>query len=139
MAMRYDDDELRMVLQRIVRRIRNNRSDESISDTQMNVLFHLDKDGDRSPSELAEKERVTPPSMNRTLNGLEERGYITRSPSPSDARKVIVALTAEGAAIVGETRRMRTAWFSRRLAELSPEDRAELEKVTPVLRRIADS
>jgi len=133
-----DDEELRMVLQRLVRRIRANRGDESIGDTQMGVLFLLDKTGDSTPGKLAEHERVSPPSMNRTLNGLERAGYITRSPSPDDARKVIVALTAEGVNLIRETRRLRTAWFSRRLAELDAGERAALEGAIPVLRRIAD-
>ncbi len=138
MSEASDDEELRMVLQRLVRRIRANRGDESIGDTQMGVLFLLDKTGDSTPGKLAEHERVSPPSMNRTLNGLERAGYITRSPSPDDARKVIVALTAEGVNLIRETRRLRTAWFSRRLAELDAGERAALEGAIPVLRRIAD-
>ncbi len=138
MANVRDDEELRMVLQRLVRRIRANRGDESIGDTQTGVLFLLDKIGDSAPSKLAEHEHVSPPSMNRTLNGLERAGYITRSPSPDDARKVIVALTDEGRNLIGETRRLRTAWFSRRLAELDAAELAVLDRAMPVLRRLAD-
>ena len=138
MARARDDEELRMVLQRLVRRIRANRGDESIGDTQMGVLFLLDKAGDSTPSRLAEHERVSPPSMNRTLNGLEQAGYITRSPSPDDARRVIVALTDQGSSLIRETRRLRTAWFGRRLAELDADELSALENAIPVLRRLAD-
>ena len=88
---RMDEGELRILLQRVARRIRNNRRDESMSDSQLSVLFALEKEGDSSPSALAERERVSPPSMNRTLNGLEDRGLVRRDPSPDDARKVIVS------------------------------------------------
>jgi DNA-binding MarR family transcriptional regulator len=136
---RLDDDELRLVVQRVARRVRNNRGDESMSDSQLGVLFVLDKSGDASPSVLAEHERVSPPSMNRTLNGLEERGLVRRDPSPDDARKVVVSITEQGRDLVRETRRLRTAWFSRQLAALTPDERTALQAVIPILRKIADA
>lgn len=133
-----NDDELRMMLQRVARRIRNNRADGAMSDTQMGVLFHLET-SPAAPSQLAERERVTPPSMNRTLNALEVAGFVRRTPDPDDARKVIVTLTTQGAEVIAETRRLRATWFNTRLAELTPDERAMLEAVIPVLRRIAES
>jgi len=133
-----NDDELRMLLQRVARRIRNNRADGTMSDTKMGVLFRLEV-SPATPSQLAERERVTPPSMNRTLNALEQAGLVARTPDPDDARKVIVTITPTGDALIAETRRLRTAWFSRRLAELTPDERATLEAVVPVLRRISES
>jgi DNA-binding MarR family transcriptional regulator len=133
-----DDEELRLALQRIARRIRNNRGDESLGDSQMGVLFRLDKGGDTSPGVLAEHEHVSPPSINRTLNGLEERGLVRRSPAADDARKVTVSLTDAGRALIVETRRLRTAWFSRRIADLGAEDRALLQAAMPVLQKLSD-
>jgi DNA-binding MarR family transcriptional regulator len=130
-------DELRMLLQRTARRIRNNRADGTMSDTKMGVLFRLEG-SPATPSQLAERERVTPPSMNRTLNMLEEAGLVSRSPDPDDARKVVVTITPAGEAVIAETRRLRTEWFSERLAELTPHERATLEAVIPVLRHIAE-
>jgi DNA-binding MarR family transcriptional regulator len=133
-----NDDELRMLLQRVARRIRNNRADGTMSDTQMGVLFRVEV-SPATPSQLAERERVTPPSMNRTLNALEQAGLVARSPDPDDARKVIVTITPAGDAVIAETRRLRTRWFSQQLAELTPDERATLEAVVPVLRRISES
>jgi DNA-binding MarR family transcriptional regulator len=126
-----------MLLQRVSRRIRNNRADGAMSDTKLGVLFRLEV-SPATPSQLAERERVTPPSMNRTLNSLEEIGFVERSPDPDDARKVLVTITDSGLAQIFETRRLRTAWFTRRLAELTPQERAALKAVIPVLRRIAE-
>jgi DNA-binding MarR family transcriptional regulator len=58
--------------------------------------------------------------------------------SDDDARKVVLDLSEAGVEFVLETRRRRDAWFTQRLASLSDEDRALLEKVTPVLKRLAD-
>jgi len=132
-----NDDELRMLLQRVARRIRNNRADGTMSDTQLGVLFRLEV-SPATPGALAERERITPPSMNRTLNALEQLGLVSRRPDPDDARKVIVTVTDAGLAVIRETRRLRTRWFSQQLAALSGDERASLEAVIPVLRRIAE-
>ena len=132
------DEELRILIQKVARRIRNNRASDDLGDSQLGVLFHLE-DGDHSPGELAGHERVTPPSMNRTLNGLERAGLIERHPSDDDARRVRVSLTPAGRAQIAETRALRTAWFSQRLADLTPDERRALEAVTPILRRLSES
>ena len=136
--MTVTDDELRLLLQKVARRIRNNRG-ANVSDSQLSVLFQLDEHGERTPSELAEHDHLSPPSMNRTLNGLEEAGLIVRTKSTDDGRRVNVSLTPGGRSLITETRRLRTAWFSRRLADLTPEERAALQAATPALRQIAES
>jgi len=125
-----------MLILRIARRIRANRAGDDLSDSQLAVLFHLER-GDLSPSELAAHEQVTPPSMNRTLNGLEEAGLVQRHPVDDDARRVRVALTAAGRERIAAARSARTRWFSQQLGHLTPGERRALEEVTPVLRRLA--
>lgn len=134
-AGRSAEDELRIAIQRLSRSIRRNRGDD-ISDSQLSVIVDLDHEGPLSPSELATLEHVTPPSMNRTVNGLETAGLVTRSKSSDDARKVIVELTPEGVELLAETRRLRTAWFSRRLEALTPQEREVMLAVTPILRKL---
>ena len=139
MAQRADDDELRIVLQRVARRIRSNRAEGDLGDSQLSVLFHLEARGTLTPTELAALEHITPPSMNRTVNGLEEAGFVTRAKSVDDARKVHVSLTPRGEALLVETRRLRSAWFSEELATLTDGERAALDAALPTLRKLAGS
>lgn len=132
-----DDDELRIVLQRISRRIRANRADGDLGDSQLSVLMHLDIHGPLTPSRLAALEQVTPPSMNRTVNGLEQSGFVSREPDADDARKVLVTLTPAASAVLAETRRLRSAWFSLQLADLDAAERAALDAALPALRKLA--
>ena len=125
------------MLQRIARRIRVNRADGDVGDSQLSVLFHLDVRGPLTPSQLAALEHVTPPSMNRTVNGLEESGLISRERDADDARKVLVTLTPEASAVLTETRRLRAVWFSDELANLTAGERAALEDALPSLRKLA--
>ncbi len=133
------DEQFRLVIQRLARRIRAERSSDSMSDTQLGVLWRLRTDGQATPGELATAERVSPPSMNRTLNALEASGFVRRDPSDDDARKVRVTLTPEGDHVIAETRRLRRQWFHARLEELSPDERALLDAARPVLDRLADA
>ena len=133
------DSDLRITIQRLARRLRAERADESISDGQFSVLFSLANNGPLGLNELSQRERVTPPSMNRTVGALVDSGYTTRVTSPEDGRKVVIDLTAEGVRVIEDTRQRRDAWFSRRLAELSDEQRALLRSAAPILMELADS
>ena len=133
------DEELRVLLQQVARRIRAERAGSGVTDSQLSVLWRLLSGGRTTPGALAEHERVSPPSINRTLNGLEAFGYITREPSSDDARQVWVTLTPAGEELIAETRRLRNAWFHEQLEALSPAERRALEAVRPVLRRLASS
>ncbi|HWH98601.1 MAG TPA: MarR family transcriptional regulator [Pseudolysinimonas sp.] len=134
-VQRNPEDELRIAIQQVSRGIRHNRGDQ-VSDSQLAVLIDLDLRGALTPSELAALEHVTPPSMNRTINALERAGLVTRSRSNDDARKVIVELTSAAVDLLAETRRLRTAWFSRRLAALTPAERETLLAAAPILRKL---
>ena len=131
--------ELRLIIQRLSRRVRFERTEDEITDGQRSVLFHLFGDGPQTLGELAGRDRVTPPSMNRTVNALVALEFVTRVASSTDGRKVTIDLTPAGRALVQETRRKRDAWFSARIARLTPEQRATLEAAAPILRELADS
>ena len=130
--------QLRLTVLRLARRVRAERADDAMSDGRLSVLSLLANQGAQTLGSLAESERVTPPSMNRTINALVESGLVTRVADARDGRKVVIDLSDAGSRLVRETRRKRDAWFSSRLAKLSPEERATLEAASPILRRLAD-
>src|ERR1700712_4976567 len=134
-----DDQEIRLTIQRLARRIRSMQSDETVTEGQRSVLFSLANNGVQTLGSLSEHERVTPPSMNRTINALVKAGLVTRVGAEDDGRKVSIDLSASGATFIHETRRKRDAWFTMRLAGLTPEQRAIVDQSGAILREIADS
>ena len=132
-------DDLRLAVMRLARRMRLERAGSDVTDGQLSVLFVLWKEGAQTLSSLSEHERVTPPSMNRTVNALVEAGLVTRNSSPDDGRKVLIEATDAGAEIAKETKRRRVAWFNRQLSSLDATERAALDAAAPILRRLADS
>lgn len=133
------EEELRVLIQKVARRIRAERAGEGISDSQLGVLWRLASEGRCTPGGLATSEKVSAPSMNRTLNALEASGLVQREPSDDDARKVWVTITPAGDHVITETRRLRQQWFHAQLEALSVEQRSALEEVRPILRRLADA
>lgn len=130
---------LRISVSRLARRLRAQRSDDSLSPSQLGALTTLATHGPMAPSALAEHEKVQPPSMTRIIAALESQGMVTRSVHPFDRRQAVVAVTDAGRGRIRADQRRREAWLSCRLAELSPEDRAVLRAAAPVLDRLGQS
>jgi DNA-binding MarR family transcriptional regulator len=130
--------ELRMSVFRLARRLRAERAVDSMSDGQFSVLMALKVNGTRTLGELATRERVTAPSMNRTVNCLEESGYLERRSDDTDRRKVNIVLTDAGRAVVEETVRRRNAWLEEALDELDADERATLHAASEILRRVVE-
>jgi DNA-binding MarR family transcriptional regulator len=134
-----DDQDIRLAIQRLARRIRSMQGDETVTEGQRSVLFALSNNGAQTLSSLSEHERVTPPSMNRTINALVAAGLVTRTGALDDGRKVVIDLSDAGRTFIADTKRKRDAWFSKRLDALTPEQRELVAKAAPILREIADS
>jgi DNA-binding MarR family transcriptional regulator len=90
-----------------------------------------------TPREIADIERVSAPSMTRTVAALVERELVTRQDDPLDRRQVFISLTAQGLVLLKETRRRRDAWMATRLKGISAEEREVLVKATAILTRVA--
>ncbi|BAJ75009.1 transcriptional regulator [Microbacterium testaceum StLB037] len=129
---------LRMATFRLARRLRAQRAVDSMSDGQFAVLAALTIHGEHTLGQLADRERVTAPSMNRTVSLLEEAGYLTRTPHEDDRRKVTIALTDAGRTVVDETVRRRDAWLEEALEGLSPGERQTLASAAEIMRKVAE-
>jgi DNA-binding MarR family transcriptional regulator len=136
---RVDDQEIRLAIQRLARRIRSMQSDETVTEGQRAVLFALANNGAQTLGSLSEHERVTPPSMNRTINALVKAGLVTRVGAEDDGRKVSIDLSPSGRTYIADTKRKRDAWFTRQLERLTHEQREIIDQSATILRGIADS
>jgi DNA-binding MarR family transcriptional regulator len=130
--------ELRLAVMRLRRRLAVERHpDNELSLGSMAVLGALYRAGDLTIGELAGHERVQPPSMTRTVNWLEQEGYVARRRDESDGRHVRVSLSETGREVVLADRARRDAWLAQRLRDLTPEDRAVLRQAAPILQDLA--
>ncbi|RZK61868.1 MAG: MarR family transcriptional regulator [Hymenobacter sp.] len=133
--------ELRTVVTRLVKQLRaHSPTREQLSLTERSVVRLLDQHPHLLPSELAAREKVTTQSMSQILSRLAARGYLTRQPSPTDRRKVHVAIADAGRALLQTARQERDEWLHEALAaHCSAQELATLRQALPVLQKIVDS
>jgi DNA-binding MarR family transcriptional regulator len=110
-----------------------------LSDTQLAALAALEVHPGMTPSELAEHEKVQPPSITRVIASLEERGLLQRIPHTTDRRQVVLSVTDQGRDVVRKLRKLREAWLAQRLRDLSPAERAVLREALPILEKLSQS
>ena len=82
---------LRDAITRLNRRVRQARPVGDLTVTQISALTSLSLAGALTPRELADAERVQPPTMTKIVAKLEERGLVRRTPHPTDGRQVVLA------------------------------------------------
>src|SRR3984957_7018420 len=135
---------MRISISRLARRLPVERlglggTETVLSDIQLAALAALERHDSMTPRELAEHEKVQPPSMTRGIAVLEERGLVRRAAHPTDRRQVILTVTQQGRDVVQLVRRRREAWLAQRLQELTDEERAPLLAAAPILEKLSQS
>jgi DNA-binding MarR family transcriptional regulator len=84
-------------------------------------------------SELARSSMLTSGTITTRIDGLEEKGYVTRSPNANDRRAVRVRLTPKGARTIDAAIRTRLELAGEQLAVLPV---AEQQAVADALRKL---
>jgi DNA-binding MarR family transcriptional regulator len=128
---------LRDSITRLNRRLRRARPMGDLTVTQFSALTSLELAGALSPRELAEAERVQPPTLTKIVAKLEDRGLVQRSPHPTDGRQVILSATEAGRAVVAEKQRKNDEWLAKRLATLTADERETLRRAAEILGQIS--
>lgn len=129
---------LRTSVARLGRRLRNERDPGlELGLGSLSALGLLFREGPQTVGQLADRERVRPPSMTRTVGCLVDGGYAVRRKNETDGRQVVVEISEAGRVAVERERGRRDAWLAQRLKELTPEERAVLRQAAPLLERIA--
>ena len=130
-------DELLVIVTRLARRLRR-LADDGISPTMRSILNTLEKHGPLTHGDLAQAERVKPPTITAAVDRLEQDGLVTRERCDQDRRVTRVEITDVGRDLLDQGRRQRTAYLERRLRALSADDRATLAAAAPALERLLD-
>jgi DNA-binding MarR family transcriptional regulator len=120
-------DALRPVLLRLARELRREARAVGVSPGQVSLLAAIKYTPGIGVNELAERERTTPAATSTQVEKLVRAGYVTRTPSTSDRRRVGLTLTEEGRRLLRRVRSRRTVWLAQRLGKLTA---AELEALT---------
>jgi DNA-binding MarR family transcriptional regulator len=141
---RPDDAEiaanLSVVISRLVKILRKEtKNEELLSLTERSTLGLVYKQGEMLPSELAAMEKVTTQSMSQIINKLSKAGYIKKTPSQKDKRKVILTITPAGKKFIDKNRHEKLEWLSKSIFEKTTQKEKEvLVNAIEVLTKLVD-
>ena len=93
--------------------------------SQSAVLAAIARRESLTPSAIAAHERISRPTVTRTIAKLRARGLVTREDDESDGRSYRLSVSSDGAAL-RELRRGRKNAYLIRLLERATEDEIEL-------------
>lgn len=119
--------------------LRRTFSAHGLDAASFDVLATLRRSGARhqlTPAELMRTSMVTSGAITQRLDRLEARGLVTRTPSETDGRVVLVALTAEGLALIDRALPDHVDTENRVLATLTGSQR---DALADVLRGLLES
>ena len=128
---------LRLAVMRLARRLRQ-QADVDITPSMLSVLSTLEGRGPLTLGELADLERVRPPTMTRIVARLEEAELVTKVQDPLDRRVTTVSLNSAGKRLVVRHRGRRTAYLADRLKRLEPAHKSQLEGAVELLERLLE-
>jgi DNA-binding MarR family transcriptional regulator len=128
---------LREAITRLNRRVRQARPVGDLTFSQLSALTSLQLAGALTPRELADVERVQPPTMTKIVGKLEDLGLVARTPHPTDRRQVILAATEQGRIVYAQFERARNEWLAQQLTQLGPDDRDTLARAAQILQQVA--
>jgi DNA-binding MarR family transcriptional regulator len=90
-----------------------------------------------SLSALARAEQVTPATMSKLASDLEAEGLVAKRADREDKRGIRIEVTARGRALMEEGRRRRLVLLQKRVAKLSRDERALLDKAAAIMLKLS--
>jgi DNA-binding MarR family transcriptional regulator len=85
------------------------------------------------PSVLADELRIAPRSATDVVDGLEARGWVARTPDPTDRRATVLTLTVDGRDLVARVEGVRRLASERVLEVLTAAQRRTLHEILTVV------
>jgi DNA-binding MarR family transcriptional regulator len=107
-------DRLRPVLLRVARELRREARAAGIAASDVSLLVSIKYAPGIGVNELAERERMSAAAMSKHVDRLVREGWVERTPSESDRRRIGLTLTEEGRRVLRNVRSRRTVWLSPR-------------------------
>jgi DNA-binding MarR family transcriptional regulator len=135
MSQRKPPDLIHSAAIHLLRRVAREDDASGIRPAQLSALSVLAYRGALTLTELADAERVTPPTMTRIVDALERDGLARRQPHYVDGRAVLVALTPKGRRRFQRARDRRLATLDELFAGATRAELATLARAAEIVER----
>jgi DNA-binding MarR family transcriptional regulator len=130
---------LRFAVTRLARQLRQEAlASGGLTPSKLTALASINRRGPIALGDLAQVERVSAPTISRTVDALAAAGLVSRSHHPADGRVVQIAVTQAGARLLQDSRRRKDALLAQRMRRLGARDRARVLAAIPAIQRLLD-
>jgi DNA-binding MarR family transcriptional regulator len=129
-------NELRPVLLRLARQLRQETEQLGVTSRQVTLLWLIRGNPDLSLRQLAAEEGISAPALSGHVDRLEKAGLIERVRDEGDRRRVGLSLTGQGERLLKRVRARRTTWLADRLRGLDADDIETIEAAIEPLGRL---
>ena len=130
-------DRLHSAAIHVLRRVAREDTASGLGGPALSALSVVVFAGPLSLGKLAEAEQVTPPTMTRTVQGLEAAELVRREKDEWDGRIVNIHATPKGVEVLQAARARRVAALASSLGALGDRDLRTLERAASLLERAA--
>jgi DNA-binding MarR family transcriptional regulator len=128
-------NRLRHVLLKLNRELRRELRDFGVTGGQASLLYAIQISPGIGVRELADREGISAAGMSGHVDRLERAGFVKRTGSTTDRRRVGLEVTDEAKRVLDAVKRRRTTWLAKRLAGLSKQ---ELEAIDRAIEPLAE-
>jgi DNA-binding MarR family transcriptional regulator len=128
---------LRLAIMRLARRLRQ-QAEAELTPSMLSAMANIEYRQPVTLGQLAEAERVTPPTMSKIVGRLEEARLVIRAADSEDKRIQRLSLSREGVKLIARNRSRKNAYLARKLRKLEPEEVAKLEAAVEVIEKILE-
>lgn len=131
--------DLRALLVKFRRRLREETGSEAFSAAQLSVLRRLERDGPATLSSLARAEAMRPQSMASLVAPLEAAGMLRGDRDPDDRRQTLLSVTEICRDWLRRKRAAKEDWLAGRIrVRLSASEQARLAEAVETLKRLIE-
>jgi DNA-binding MarR family transcriptional regulator len=135
-ALRRFRTQMRMLGRRLRRELPSVRG---VSRSAVQVLRVVARGPEPSPSDVAEKLRMTSSNVAAALRELESAGLVRRGRDPEDGRRVRLSITVAGADAISCVHAERDTWLGRATAALlTADEQIMLLRAGELMQRLAE-
>ena len=131
--------DLRVIVGKLIRRLREEVRVGDLSWSQMTLLARLERNGPSTLTTLAKAEGVRSQSMGETVAALRAQGLIDGTPDPDDGRQTLLSVTETCRDLIRANRAAREDWLFQGLqSHFTATEQDQLAAAVTLLKRLTD-
>jgi DNA-binding MarR family transcriptional regulator len=132
----HERDAIADTLNRLAVHVLRLSAQSELSLSAASTLARVQRSGALRLTDLADRERITQPSMTALVNRLEGLDLVRRNADPSDRRAILVEITDAGRVALARRREARVGTLAADLADLHEADLQVLGAALPAIDRL---